>query len=69
MTKPMTRLHNSDTGEIIDREMTDAEFSEYTKHNDFIAAMQAKEDAAKNAAEAKLAALGLTANDLKALGL
>jgi len=69
MTKPMTRLHNSDTGEIIDREMTNAEFAEYTKHNDFIAAMQAKEDAAKNAAEAKLAALGLTANDLKALGL
>ena len=69
MTKPMTRLHNSDTGEIIDREMTDAEFAEYTKHNEFIATMQAQEEAAKNAASAKLAALGLTADDLLALGL
>jgi hypothetical protein len=69
MTKPMTRLHNSDTGEIIDREMTDAEFAEYTKHNDFIAKMQDEEDKAKTKAEAKLAAIGLTADDLKALKL
>jgi hypothetical protein len=69
MTNPMTRLHNSDTGEITDREMTDAELKEYTKHNEFIASMQAQEEAAKNAAEDKLAALGLTADDLKALGL
>lgn len=69
MTKPMTRIHNSDTGQIIDREMTDAELKEYTKHNDFIATMQAQEEAAKNATAAKLAALGLTADDLLALGL
>ena len=69
MTKPMTRLHNSDTGEVIDKEMTDAEFAEYTKHNNFIAQMQTKEEEAKEAAQAKLAALGLTADDLKALGL
>jgi hypothetical protein len=69
MTKPMTRLHNSDTGEVIDREMTDAEFAEYKKHNDFIASMQAEEEKAKTNAEAKLAAIGLTADDLKALGL
>jgi hypothetical protein len=69
MTKPMTRLHNSDTGEITDREMTDTEFAEYKKHNDFIASMQAEEEKAKTNAEAKLAAIGLTADDLKALGL
>jgi len=69
MTKPMTRIHNSDTGEIIDREMTDAELQEYAKHNEFIATMQAQEEAAKNAAAAKLAALGLTTDDLRALGL
>jgi hypothetical protein len=39
---------------------------------DYVAHLQEKEAeaiAAKNAAEAKLAALGLTADDLKALGL
>jgi hypothetical protein len=31
MTKPMTRIHNTETNEIIDREMTDNEFAEYEK--------------------------------------
>ena len=29
MTKPTIRIHNAETNEIIDREMTDAEFSQY----------------------------------------
>lgn len=29
MTKPMVRIHNIDTDEIIDREMTDDEFSQH----------------------------------------
>ena len=31
MTKPMIRIHNTETNEVIDREMTDAEFVEYQK--------------------------------------
>ena len=64
------------TGETIVREMTDAEQKE---RNEQVAAAlatkeakaQAEQEAAakKAAAEAKLAALGLDAEDLKALGL
>jgi purine-nucleoside phosphorylase len=72
MTKPMIRIHNATTDEVIDREMTDEEFAQweidqinFKKMADEELAMKAK----KSAAEAKLAALGLTTDDLKALGL
>jgi hypothetical protein len=29
MTKPIIRIHNTETNEIIDREMTDIEFAEF----------------------------------------
>jgi hypothetical protein len=29
MSNPMIRIHNVETGEIIDREMTDSEYAEY----------------------------------------
>lgn len=71
MTKPFIRIHNTETNEIIDREMSDAEFAEHLaslESKPLSEAEQAQLDA-KNAAQAKLAALGLTADDLKALGL
>jgi len=54
------------------REMNEAEFAQYEK--DLITAetekqLEATKAAKKATAEAKLAALGLTADDLKALGL
>ena len=71
MTKGQVRIYTSE-GEFIDREMTDAEYQDYLQ----IAArdkakfdIEAEAAAKKVAAEAKLAALGLTAEDLKALGL
>lgn len=72
MTKPMIRIHDVTTNEIIDREMTDAEFETYQAQQAMDAAeAQALADAesAKKAATAKLAALGLTTDDLKAIGL
>jgi hypothetical protein len=72
MSKPIIREHNLETNEIIDREMTDEEFAEYEKQKakDLVASEEeAARAAAKAAAEAKLAALGLDADDLKALGL
>jgi hypothetical protein len=72
MTKPIIRIHNSETNEVIDREMTSAEFAQYQKKQDDYAnraAIQAANDEAKANAQAKLEALGLTADDLKALGL
>jgi hypothetical protein len=68
-TKPMVRIHNADTGEIIDREMTDDELAQYEAHNATLAELQNQTEASKAAAETKLAALGLTTDDLKALGL
>ena len=72
MSKPTIRIHNIETNEVIDREMTDAEFEAYQAQQAIDAAeAQALADAqaAKEAAQAKLAALGLTTDDLKALGL
>lgn len=72
MSRPIKRIHDLQTNEIIDREMNDEEYAQWQKDqaNDE-ARIQAETDAAakKLAAEAKLAALGLTADDLKALGL
>lgn len=69
MSKPLIRIHNVETDEVIDREMTDAEFKAYQA--DELKAQKATEkaEAEKAAAIAKLAALGLTTDDLKALGL
>ncbi len=72
MTKPTIRIHNVETNEVIDREMTDAEFAAYEAQqvkDKAFAAAQVEAEVAKESAQAKLAALGLTANDLKALGL
>ena len=68
----MIRIHNLETNEIIDREMNAEELAQYEidKAN-AEAKVEAEANAvkAKTAAETKLAALGLTTEDLKALGL
>jgi hypothetical protein len=72
MTRPTVRIHNAETNEIIDRPMTDDEFNQWEADKEAGAIkLQAEEAraAAKLAAEAKLAALGLDADDLRALGL
>ncbi len=72
MTRPMVRIHNVDTNEVIDREMNDEEFAQWQidvqADKDRIAAIE-KSIADKEAAQIKLAALGLTTEDLKALSL
>lgn len=72
MTKPIIRIHDVTTNEIIDREMTDAEFDIYQaeKAKDAAEAQDLADAlAAKEAAKAKLLALGLTENDLISMGL
>jgi phosphopantetheinyl transferase (holo-ACP synthase) len=72
MTKPIIRIHDVTTNEIIDREMTDAEFDIYQAEKAKDAAeAQTLADAlaAKEAAKAKLLALGLTEYDLISMGL
>ena len=67
MTKPMIRIHDIETNEIMDREMTDEEIAALLPNPLSKEEQQALD--AKLAAQAKLAALGLTTDDLKALGL
>lgn len=70
--RPEIKIVNCETGEEIVREMNDEEFANYEID---VANGRAKEEAIaraeadKVAAQAKLAALGLTADDLKVLGL
>ncbi len=64
--------HNATTGEITVREMTEEEIEQFEADKAAIEAKRAAVAAAelaKEAAQAKLAALGLTTDDLKALGL
>ena len=49
MTNPTIRIHNTETDEVIDREMTDAEFAKYEDD-------QATQTAAKAEAAAKATA-------------
>jgi hypothetical protein len=66
-TRPMVRIHNIETDEIIDREMNDAEFAQY--EIDQLANKAAAEAKAKAEADkaALLARLGLTEDELKTI--
>ena len=67
----MATTYKTQEGEIV-RDMTEAEIAQYQLVLDDIAAQtkaKASAQEAKDAAQAKLAALGLTADDLAALGL
>ena len=72
MTRPMVTIHDVSIDEVIVREMNDEEYAEWqarVAENNAAKAAKAQAEADKAVAEAKLAALGLTADDLKALGL
>jgi hypothetical protein len=72
MMKPQISVVDAITNEQIVREMTDAEFAEYQERQEQAQARQQAIEAkavAKASAQAKLEALGLTVEDLTALGL
>ena len=67
ITKPMVRIHNVETDEVIDREMNDAEFAQY-QADQAAQAAQAAAEAAKAAEKAALLErLGITADEAKLL--
>ncbi len=67
MPKPTIKIHNTDTDEIIEREMTDAENAKY-QESLAISAAQDKAHADKEAAKAAIAdRLGLSADELATL--
>jgi DNA-binding NarL/FixJ family response regulator len=70
MPNPMITIHNSETNEIIEREMNAEEFALYTARNKEMEAHKAEAEAkatARASALAKLAALGLSADEIAAL--
>jgi hypothetical protein len=67
MTKPMVRIHDLSTDEVIDREMTDEEFAAYEAQQAAnAAAAQAEADKAA-AKTALLSKLGITEEEAKLL--
>lgn len=69
MTKPIIRIHDTETNEVIDREMTDAEFAQYQEEVNANANKLAAEAAEKAAKLAILQQLGLTDEQAVVLGL
>jgi len=65
--KPMVRIHNTQTNEIIDREMDDDEFAQYQADQAANAIAQAEADAKATAKAAILDRIGLTADELKTI--
>jgi hypothetical protein len=71
MERPIISIHDAEGNET-QRPMNDEEYAQFLIDYEAAKAKEAAEKTAletKAAAEAKLAALGLTADDLKALGL
>lgn len=67
MSKPMIRIHNTETDEIIDREMNAAEFTKY-KADQAVNEARLAEAEAKATAKAKLLArLGITEDEARLL--
>lgn len=66
-SRPMVRIHDTETNEIIDREINDAEFAEW--QDDQAAQASAAAAAAQKAADraALLAQLGITEEQAKLL--
>jgi hypothetical protein len=67
MSKPTIRIHNIATDEVIDREMTDAEYTAYQADRATQATAQAAEAAKAAQKQAVLDRLGLTAEEASLL--
>ena len=67
MTKPIIRIHNIETNEIIDREMNDAEFAQYEVDEAEALVRQAEAEEKVTAKAALLAQLGITEEQAKLL--
>ena len=67
MPKPMIRIHNVETDEVIDREMTDKEYEVHLADQAAYQAEKAKEAESQAARAALLKRLGLTEDEAKLL--
>jgi hypothetical protein len=67
MTKPIIRIHDLETNEVIDREMNDQELAAYETDQAAEAAKQAESEAKATAKAALLTRLGITAEEAQLL--
>ena len=67
MTKPMVRIHNLETDEVIDREMSAAEYKVYEANQKAETVVKAEAEAKATAKAALLEKLGITADEAKLL--
>ena len=67
MSRPIIRIHNVQTDEVIDREMNDAEFSQYEANQAAQAAELAEATAKAAQRQALLTRLGITAEEAQLL--
>ena len=63
----MVRIHNTETNEIIDREMTDVEYEQYLKDVESHRVLQEQIQQTETAKTALLERLGITAEEAKLL--
>jgi hypothetical protein len=66
-TRPMVRIHNVETDEIIYREMNDQEFTQYQANQEMHLVKQAEAEAKAVEKQALLDKLGITADEAKLL--
>ena len=67
MTKPIIRIHNIETDEIIDREMTDEEYAEFVKSSEQVEEKENAEQAKIDEKNALLKKLGITEEEARLL--
>lgn len=67
MPKPTIRIHNIETGEVVDREMTNSEYKQYLDDQEKNAAEKQAEIDASIAKNALLAKLGISEEEAKLL--
>ena len=67
MTRPIVRIHNAETNEIIDREMNDTEFAQYEIDQANAVVEKTEAEAKATARAALLAQLGITEEQAKLL--
>ena len=67
MTNPMIRIHNVETNQVIDREMTNDEFAKYQANNVQQENKQIEANAKEAARQTILDRLGITEEEIKLL--
>jgi len=67
MSKPMIRIHNAEIDEVIDREMTDAEYEVYLQDIEQLELKKKAQEKAQQQKQALLEKLGITEDEAKLL--